>query len=377
VDLDALAFNTRQILQLIQPQTELLAVVKADAYGHGAVPVAQTLLSAGAACLGVATIPEAIQLRQSGIRSPILLLGAFYSAEEARAIAHWRIEPTLSSPKQALILSEVLTDQQQLLPVHLNLDTGMARLGAPWQEVVEFSQLVHSLSCLKVVSLYSHLATADDPDPAGMQLQQQRFEAAVQQLRHQGLCPPKLHLANSAATLADPSFHYDLVRVGLALYGLYPAPHLRSQVELRAALQIKARITHVKRLAAGMGVSYGHRYVTERPMPIAVVGIGYADGVPRGLSNQMQVIARGQLLPQIGTITMDQLMIDISGLPDLESGEIVTVLGQDGDAVISSDDWATRLDTIVWEILCGFKHRLPRVTRTRDDQVQAALCSSR
>lgn len=377
VDLDALAFNARQIRQLLRPNTELLAVVKADAYGHGAVPVAQTLLSVGASSLGVATIPEAIQLRQSGIRAPIMLLGAFYAAEEARAIARWRIEPTLSSPKQALILAEVLADQQQPLPVHLNLDTGMARLGAPWQEVVEFAQLVRSLPGLEVVSLYSHLATADHPDPTGMKAQQQCFETAVQRLSQRGICPAKLHLANSAATLADTSFHYDLVRVGLALYGLYPAPHLRDRIQLRAALQIKARISHVKQLSAGMGVSYGHRYVTSCPTPIAVVGIGYADGVPRGLSNRMQVIARGQLLPQIGAITMDQLMIDISCLPDLEPGETVTVLGQVGETAISADDWAASLETIPWEILCGFKHRLPRVTLSSDELVRSVLCSSR
>lgn len=377
VDLDALRFNVRQIRQLLRPNTELLAVVKADAYGHGAVSVAQALLSAGATSLGVATIPEAIQLRQSGIRDPILLLGAFYSAEEARAIARWRIEPTLSSPKQALMLSEVVADQPLPMPVHLNLDTGMARLGAPWQEVVEFTQLVRSLPGLTIVSLYSHLATADDPDQTGMQQQRQRFETAIQQLKQRGLCPGKLHLANSAATLANARFHYDLVRVGLALYGLYPAPHLRDRLQLKSALQVKARITHVKQLEAGMGVSYGHRHITTGPTPIAVVGIGYADGVPRRLSNQMQVIARGQLLPQIGAITMDQLMIDISSLPDLEPGEPVTLLGQAGDAEISADDWADRLGTISWEILCGFKHRLPRVTISSDDLVEASLHSFR
>jgi alanine racemase len=377
VDLDALMFNVHQIRQLLKPKTELLAVVKADAYGHGAVSVASALLSAGAASLGVATIPEAIQLRQSGVGEPILLLGAFYSAEEAEAIARWRIEPTLSSPKQALILSEVLADQHQPLPVHLNLDTGMARLGAPWQEVVEFARLVRSLQGLAITSLYSHLATADDPDPTGMKLQQQRFESAVGKLKQCGLCPSKLHLANSAATLANASFHYDLVRVGLALYGLYPAPHLRDRVQLKPALQVKARITHIKQLESGMGVSYGHRHVTTGPTPIAVVGIGYADGVPRSLSNRMQVIARGQLLPQIGSITMDQLMIDISNLPDLEPGEPVTVLGQDGASQISADDWAERLGTISWEILCGFKHRLPRVTISSDELAEASLCSFR
>jgi alanine racemase len=195
-----------------------------------------------------------------------------------------------------------------------------------------------------------------------MELQQQRFQQAIAELQLKGYRPPCVHLANSAATLSDRSLHYDRVRVGLALYGLYPADHLTDKVPLQPVLQVKARIAQVKTLAAGSGVSYGHQYIAPKDTRIAVVGIGYADGVPRNLSNRLKVALRGRLVPQIGAITMDQLMIDVSEIPDVKAGEIVTLIGKDGSQCITADDWARDLSTISWEILCGFKHRLPRVS---------------
>lgn len=367
VDLGAIAHNVQQVRRLLSPETALMAVVKADAYGHGAATIAQTVLRSGARWLGVATIPEGIELREAGITAPILVLGATNTVEQVRAISRWKLQPTLCTPKQALIYAEAMgaTRLPQALPVHLKLDTGMSRLGTPWTEAADFVQLVHSLPNLEIASVYSHLATADDPDPTVMQQQQQRFATAIAQIRHQGIHPPLLHLANSAGTLADSSLHYGMVRVGLALYGLYPAPHLKSVVDLRPALQVKARISQVKTIATGTGVSYGHSFVADHELRMAVVAIGYADGVPRNLSNNIQVLVRGQRVPQIGSITMDQIMVDISTVPDVLEGEVVTLLGQDGAAIIGADDWAQRLGTISWEILCDFKHRLPRIAVSR------------
>ncbi|MFQ3617135.1 MAG: alanine racemase [Cyanobacteriota bacterium] len=374
IDLSALAHNVRQFQMRLAGGSELMAVVKADAYGHGAVAIAQAALQAGATWLGVATIPEGIELREAGIQAPILLLGATNTAEQVQAIARWRLQPTLCTPRQALIFSETVgkLNLRQPLPVHLKLDTGMSRLGAPWKEAAAFGQLVQGLPNLQIASAYSHLATADEPDETVMRLQQQRFEAAIAQLRQAGVNPPKLHLANSAATLADSALHYDRVRVGLGLYGLYPAPHLASGIDLRPVMQVKARVTQVKAIAPGTGVSYGYRFIAERDMTIATVAIGYADGVPRNLSNRMTVLVRGQRVPQIGAITMDQLMLDVSTIPHLQEGEVVTLLGQDGQARISADDWAETLGTISWEILCSFKHRLPRLTINQSQPVRTA-----
>ncbi|MEG4485462.1 alanine racemase [Microcoleus sp. D2_18a_B4] len=361
IDLAALTHNVKQLKKLLSPHTELMAVVKADAYGHGAVAVSQIALQAGASWLGVATIPEGIELREAGIEAPILLLGATHTPEQVKAIAQWHLQPTIATTKQALIFSEVLAGINQSLPVHASLDTGMSRLGTPWQEATEFVQLVNRLPNLKLASIYSHLATADSPDPTVMREQHQRFQQAIEQIKIAGINPPRLHLANSAATLADPDLHYDLVRVGLATYGLYPAPHLQSRSNLKPAMQVKARVTQVKTIEAGTGVSYGYQFIAQRQTQIAVIGIGYADGIPRNLSNKMQVLVRGQFVRQVGAVTMDQLMLDVTDIPDLEVGEVVTLLGKDGENQISADDWAATLGTISWEILCGFKHRLPRV----------------
>jgi alanine racemase len=362
IDQGALAHNVRQLRRLLSASTQLMAVVKADAYGHGATFVARVAIESGASGLCVATLEEGIQLREAGIEAPILLLGAINSPQQVQAIAHWRLEPTICNPQQALIFSETLRDCRKNLPVHLKLDTGMSRLGMPWQDATEFVQWVKRLPHLKIASIYSHLATADSPDPTIMKLQHQRFEEAIAQLQEAGINPPRLHLANSAATLTDPVLHYDGVRVGLALYGLYPAEHLQNTVNLQPVMQVKARVTQVKTIPAGTGVSYGYQFVADRELRLAVIGIGYADGIPRNLSNKLMVLIRGQQVKQIGAITMDQMMLDVSAIPDLQTGEVVTLIGQDGNFQISADDWAQTLGTISWEILCGFKHRLPRVT---------------
>lgn len=397
----ALGHNIQQIKSLLSPTTELMAVVKANAYGHGAVLVAQTALKHGVTSLAVATIAEGQELRRAGIEAPILVLGAVNTPDEVWAIVQYHLEPNLSTPEQAKLFSATITNSEKTvgwamptlfrnnsglaqnkvistmrwamptllknnsgtsLPVHVNIDTGMSRLGMPWQKAQELVQLVQSLPGLELASIYSHLATAEDQDSLVRQQQHDRFQQVVDRCQALGLpAHVKFHLANSAGTLVDSGLHYDRVRVGLSLYGLYPAPHFQSLISLQPVMAIKARITLVKHLTAGTGVSYGHRFTAPRDMLLAVVGIGYADGVPRLLSNKMKVLVRGQFVPQIGSITMDQLMLDVSSTPDLQPGEVVTLLGQDGDRTITADDWAEAIETISWEILCGFKSRLPHL----------------
>ncbi len=367
IDLGALAHNVAQLVRHVGPKTDVMAVVKADAYGHGAVAVARTAIAAGAKWLGVATVPEGLELRQAGLTAPILIMGAVNDPEEVQAIAQWHLQPTVVSPKQALIFSDALGHRLpktaiDCLPVHLKIDTGMSRLGFPWQQAAELVEFVQRLPHLRIASLYSHLAAADDLDITILQQQHQRFEAAIAQARPLFHQRPRLHLANSAATLGFPQLHYDMVRTGLALHGLYPAPHLASELDLRPVMQVKARITHLKDVEAGTGVSYGHTFVASRSMRLAVVGIGYADGVPRALSNRMSVLIDGHRVPQVGAITMDQMMLDVTNVPRLQEGSIVTLLGTSGQESITADDWAKLAGTISWEILCGFKHRLPRIT---------------
>ena len=361
IDLDAIAHNVRTLKAWLHFSTRLMAVVKADAYGHGAATVAQTALTHGADSLAIATLAEGVELRQAGITAPILLLGAINAVEDIQAVAAWELEATICNIEQAETFARTLARLGKSATVHLKLDTGMSRLGTNWRDGVEFVSHVKSLSQLQIASVYSHFATADEYDRSIMELQQQRFNKAIAKLTKAGLKPQQIHLANSAATLNNRSSHYDIVRVGLALYGLYPAPHLSHILDLKPALQVKAKVIQVKTIPQGEGVSYGRKYVTNSDTKIAVVGIGYADGVPRGLSNHLEGIVNGHKATQIGAITMDQLMLQVDDLDTIQPGDIVTLIGQQGKQQITADDWAYKLDTISWEILCGFKHRLPRI----------------
>ena len=361
VDLSALAHNVRTLKDFLNPKTKLMAVVKADAYGHGAVAVARTALANGADCLAIATLAEGIELRQAGIKVPILLLGAINAVEDIKAVAMWQLEPTICNTEQAITFNRTLTQLGITLSVHLKLDTGMSRLGTNWQEATSFLEVVQSLSKLKIASIYSHFSTADESDRTIMDLQHERFKKAISALNDTGYIPPQVHLANSAATLCDRSCHYDLVRVGLALYGLYPAPHLSNILDLKPVLQVKAKIAQVKTIPPGEGVSYGRRFITQKDTKVAVVGIGYADGIPRNLSNRLQAIVAGKLVSQIGSITMDQLMLNVDDVSHVNPGDIVTLIGHQDNLTIAAEDWASKLDTISWEILCSFKHRLPRL----------------
>jgi len=360
----AIEANARAIRRSLAPGSGLMAVVKADGYGHGALPVARAAAAGGASCFGVATLQEGVELRQAGLQEPVLVLGNLTQPEELRACLHWQLMPTLSGMREALLCQNLAAGGGRPLAVHLKLDTGMARLGAPWQEGRRLVEAIAGLEAVQLAGVYSHLADADAPgaglDPLTRE-QQQRFEQVLVAIGQAGLASGCRHLANSAATLRSPQLHYDLVRVGLALYGHRPAAHLGSALELQPAMQVRARVSLMREVPAGVGVSYGHRFITRRPSRLAVVGIGYADGVPRLLSNQLQVLFQGRRVPQVGAITMDQLVLDATDVPGLDQGSVVTLLGEDGGARIDPLAWSEPCGTIPWEILCGFKHRLPRL----------------
>ncbi|MEY4431420.1 MAG: hypothetical protein RLZZ533_1356 [Cyanobacteriota bacterium] len=359
--------NARHLLAHLAPGSALMAVVKADGYGHGAVPVARAAAAGGASCFGVATLQEGVELRQAGLRHPVLVLGNLTQPEELRTCLHWQLMPTLSGMREALLCQNLASGSGRSLRVHLKLDTGMARLGAPWQEGPRLVEAIAGLESVHLAGVYSHLADADAPglgeDPLTRE-QRQRFDQVLAAVQQRGLDPGCRHLANSAGTLRSPALHYDLVRVGLALYGHRPAAHLGGDLELQPAMRVRARVSLIREVPAGVGVSYGHRFITQRPSRLAVVGIGYADGVPRLLSSRLQVLFRGRPIPQVGAITMDQLVLDATEEPALEQGSVVTLLGEDGGRRIDPLAWSEPCGTIPWEILCGFKHRLPRLAET-------------
>ena len=370
----AITANVRALRRSMDPGCQLMAVVKADGYGHGAVPVARAAAAGGASCFGVATLGEGLELRQAGFHEPVLVLGNLIQPEELRNCLQAQLMPTVSTMREALLCQNLASGSGRPMAVHLKVDTGMTRLGADWQEGPRLAQAISNLDSIQLAGIYSHLAHADAPmdqelnpqdhqDDDLSRLQLQRYESVLAEVQNQGLAVGCRHLANSAGTLRSPSLHFDLVRVGLALYGHRPAAHLGNGIALRPAMRVRARVSLLRDVPAGVGVSYGHRFITQRPSRLAVVGIGYADGVPRLLSGQLKVLHRGRLLPQVGAITMDQMVIDVTDAPDLELGATVTLLGSENDIEpgISPEAWSDACGTIPWEILCGFKHRLPRL----------------
>jgi len=360
IDLDAIAANVRELRARIAPGAELMAIVKADAYGHGASPVARAALEAGATWLAVATVWEGVELREAKIDAPILVLEAVCDRERAIVARDNALELTVAFSKQAIALSEVFAGSTMPLPVHVNIDTGMSRLGCDWTDAASFVRLVRCLSGLQLKTVYSHLATADEPDPAMVREQHQRFESVLAELRAIG-CNLPAHLGNSAAAIAFPELSYDLVRVGLALYGIAPAPHLAAAIALRPAMSVRAKVTQLRTLPPDRGISYGHRFVTARETRLATVGIGYADGVPRLLSGKLTVSIGGQRAPQVGTVTMDQILVDVTDLDPVQVGDTVTLIGRDRDCELTAQSWADAIGSIPWEIVCGFRQRLPRL----------------
>ena len=358
VDLGTIRNNVKAVRRLLSPSTQLMSVVKADGYGHGAEAVARTALSAGASWLAVATLEEGIHLRTRGIEAPVLVFGPTISKEEIEAVVEHRLQPTVCSLQQARRLSDVGLGA---IRIHLKVDTGMSRLGVAWQEAHELLGALKGLPNVPVASLYSHLATADAQDPVTAAQQLRRFVELVDALEAQGARPPLVHLANSAATLSLPKAHFDLVRVGLAQYGIYPASHLRNAAPLQPALSVRARIIFVKTVPPGTGVSYGHTFHTGRPTRLATVAIGYGDGIARALSNRVDFLVCGRRVHQVGTITMDQCLIDVTDVPETIEGDIATLLGKDGKERILVDEWVQHLGTVPYEILTALSPRLPRI----------------
>ncbi len=358
----AIEANARALKRHLGPSCDLMAVVKADGYGHGAETVAKASVRGGATSFGVATLQEGIDLRNAGLDQPVLVLGHLSQPDDLRACLQWRLMPTLSSMREALLCQNLADSSGRRFPVQLKLDTGMTRLGCDWKEGNRLAHAIQQLDQLHLCGIYSHLALADgERDGQAAQvttLQEERFESITRELRSPTL---KRHLANSAGTLRDSRLHHDLVRVGLALYGHCPSEHLDGILNLEPALSVKAKVSLIREVPPGVGVSYGHRFVTKRPSRLAVVSIGYADGVSRCLSGRIHALHDGHTLPQVGAITMDQLILDATEHKGLESGDVVTLLGRDGEQTISPRSWAELADSIPWEVLCSFKHRLPRL----------------
>jgi alanine racemase len=358
VDLDAIRTNVATLRATVAPAL-LCVVVKADGYGHGAVEVAQAATAAGAACFAVAVVEEGVVLRRSGIDAPILVLAEVPTAGLAAALAD-DLSLTVGTREAITAAGDVARDLGVVARLHLKVDTGMHRLGASPDDVVPLAQMIVDEPSLHLDAVWTHLAVADEPERPDTKEQEERFARVEARLADAGIDVPMVHLANSAGSIAHPTVRRDLTRCGVAVYGLAPSPELDGRVPLVPAMSVTSEVAAVRRVEAGEGVSYGHRFVTTRPTTIVTVPIGYADGVPRRLGAVGgEVLIGGRRRPIAGTITMDQLMVDC-GDDDVVIGDEVVLIGRQGDERIDAWDWARLVDTIGYEIVCGFGPRLPR-----------------
>jgi alanine racemase len=361
VDLGAIRRNAA-ILGAIAAPAAVCAVVKANAYGHGSVPAARAALEGGATSLGVALVEEGAQLRADGIGAAILLLSEPPPGAMADVHALGLI-PTLYTPAAVVAAAKAVADAPDQAPmtVHVKVDTGMHRVGASPAEAVSLALAVEERPELRLGGLWTHFAVADDPDDPFTSVQADRFGEVIAGLAARGVRPPILHASNSAGCLAHPSVHHDMVRCGIALYGLAPSPALEGRADLQPALSLHARVSHVKRLAAGEGISYGLRYRLERPSLVATVPVGYADGVPWRLGAAAgEVLIGGRRRPIAGSVTMDQITVDCGDDDGVSPGDEVVLLGRQGNESVGAWEWAQKADTIAYEIVCRIGPRVPR-----------------
>ncbi len=361
----AIEENVRKLRSKLKNNCQFMAVVKADGYGHDAKVVSENAIKGGASQLGVATLKEGIKLRSYGISVPILILGNLYTKKDLSTCFRNDLMPTISTFRECLICNNIGKSNNLKFSLHLKVDTGMSRLGFEYYEFVKQFNKIECLENIAVKGIYSHLACADENNAlqpnSSTQLQREKFQELLKLINIDEKQNIKIHLANSAGMILGKDFHFDMVRVGLSMYGYDPLKKIKKNLFLKPALFLKAKVTFVRTIEKGIGVSYGNKFISDRKTKLAVLGIGYADGIIRNLSGKISLIHNEKLYPQVGSITMDQMMVDITDSDDITVGSTMLLLGSQGGQIISPVDWAYKCNSIPWEILCSFKNRLPRV----------------
>jgi alanine racemase len=358
IDLSAIAHNVRVMRDEVAPAM-VCAVVKADGYGHGAVAASEAMLAAGADWLAVALVEEGVVLRRSEVDAPILLLSQ-PRLDDIAAAVRFDLRLCIYSPEAVEAVADAAKRERRLARVHLKVDTGMHRVGAHPDDVLALAEQIAGHGSIELEGVFTHCAVGDEPDNPFTAIQLDRFDAVVAQLDDAGLRPSLVHAANSATAIDHPRARYDLVRAGIALYGIPPAPTMRDRLDLRPAMTLRSEVSMVKRVPAGAGISYGLRHVFDRDPTVATVPVGYADGVARRLGAKGgSVLVQGRRRAIVGSITMDQLMVDC-GDDDVSVGEEVVLIGEQGSERITAEEWAERLGTIAYEVVCAIGPRVPR-----------------
>ena len=374
IDLNAYAHNITELRRITDKNARLMAVVKANGYGHGAVQVARVALQHGAEYLGVARINEAVQLREAGLEAPILIFG-YTPSDQAETLIKYDLTQTVYSHKAAKVLSEYAVQKGTKICVHIKADSGMGRLGVLLssnnnadtdnhllQDTVEAAESISRLPGLAVEGIFTHFATADDADKSYARMQIDVFTDFINSLGRRGLELPLKHAANSGALIDLPESHLDMVRPGIATYGLYPSSEVnKSKIDLKPVMTLKSRIIQLKKVPAGFNISYGITYQTEKPTAIATVPVGYADGFNRLLSNRGHMLVHDQRVPIVGRVCMDLTMVDVGSVSDVAVEDEVVVFGPQSNGSVTADEIALKLNTINYEIVSTIAARVPRV----------------
>ena len=375
ISLDNLNHNYHALREKLPSECRFLGVVKADAYGHGAVPVSRHLKELGTEFLAVSNFEEATQLRCNGIRGPILILG-YTPVKYAEDLAKMGIRQEVHSLEYARALNERLKGLHRRLRVHIKLDTGMSRLGFfayNHEQTVEELKEVARMDNLLIEGIFTHFPVADSIDGADenfTRTQFERFTSMLTTLQGVGIKPEIRHCCNSGASILYPEYAMDMIRPGIATYGVLPSGDLRGRIDLKPVMSLRSTIFQIRDFEPNITVSYGRTYTTRDPERIAVVGIGYADGLSRSFSNNISFLLHGKRVPQVGRICMDMCMIDISKVPEAQVNDVVTVFGEDGGDEIEVESLSNRLNTIPYEILCGINKRIPRIYLDGEDQTE-------
>lgn len=365
IDLQAFRYNIHQVRRLIGPQREILAVIKADAYGHGAVEVGRVLVEEGVRFLGVATVEEGMELRGAGIDASITILGGVVP-EQFPLLFEWNLIPVLYDPVWAEDLSRNAAARGREIPVQVKIDTGMGRLGFRPEEAPDAIAKIASLPGLRIEGVLSHFSDADLEDKEFTEEQLGKFVRIERRLAEQGFRFPFWHLSNSAAVMTFPPALFNMVRPGIMLYGYLPSDSFPGEVVLQPVLSWRTRIIYLKEVPPGTPLSYGRTFVTSRRSRIATLPVGYADGYSRRLSNRAEVLIRGRRAPVVGRVTMDMILADVTDLPQTRLGDPVTLMGEDGGDRISAWDLARWSGTIAYEVLCCIGRRVPRIYSRRE-----------
>jgi alanine racemase len=360
IDLGALEFNYRKLQKRVPKGVKLLAVVKADAYGHGAVPVSLRLEKLGVEYLGVAIPEEGVELRKGGVKTPILIMGGVYG-EDVDQVFRYHLTPVVFRNESLRLLSREAVRRRRKIRVHLKVDTGMGRLGVPgglWPAFLETSK---KFPKIEIEGILSHFSMSDEEDEGFTTYQWREFQRAVTMAEEMGISYKYHHIANSASLMAFPFCGGNLARPGIMLYGAYPSPKFHDLIPLKPMMTLKTHIHFLKEVPAGMRIGYGGTFITERESCIATLPIGYADGYSRHLSNQGEVLVRGRRARVLGKVCMDFIMVDVTHIPNVSTGDEVVLIGRQGRERITVEEIANRINSISYEVLCLIGKRVPRV----------------